>query len=134
MRLLKIASILGHSNRKNNGFLPIMMMATDDEIYNHYLSIIIDLYKDDYIFQKSTKQIIDMGSSFNPIFYDRYPFECDIELENKPEIGKSISIPGWRSSIITNIVDNNIIFTLNSVYVLHSISDLRDKKLKDLGI
>jgi hypothetical protein len=46
----------------------------------------------------------------------------------------SFTVGNWHSSIVEKIINNNIVITKNSVYAIHSVSEFRDKKLKDLGI
>jgi hypothetical protein len=53
-----------------------------------------------------------------------------------PSIGRSFSMDnsGWLTSRVSQIIDDDIIITDNSVYVIYDISKFRDDKLNILGI
>jgi len=126
VEIIKIATILGYSSR-SNGFLPVMMISFNrGDIGDYYSEIVRDICKDEFVFQKTSMDIINSNKS--------YPFNTTVVLDIEPVVGKSLNISAWRSSAITKIIDNNIIITNNSVYALHNVSELRDKKLNDLGI
>ena len=40
----------------------------------------------------------------------------------------------WSTTVVVNIINDDIIITKNSIYAIHDVSKMRDKKLKDLGI
>ena len=56
--------------------------------------------------------------------------------DGSPIVGESYTLDNssWYTSRIERVIDDCIIITKNSVYAIHSISDLRDKKLNNLGI
>ena len=53
-----------------------------------------------------------------------------------PEVGNcfSLNLGGWRTSVVLEIIDENIIITKNSIYAIHDPQKMRDKKIRDLGI
>jgi hypothetical protein len=50
-------------------------------------------------------------------------------------VGQSYELDNnWHTSRIERIIDNCIIVTKNSIYAIHNLQQLRERKIKDLGI
>ena len=56
--------------------------------------------------------------------------------DGRPIVGECYTLDNaiWNTSRISRIIDDCILITKNSVYAIHTVSELRDKKLKELGI
>ena len=56
--------------------------------------------------------------------------------DGRPIVGESYTLDNssWHTSRIERVIDDCILITKNSVYAIHTVSELRDKKLKELGI
>jgi hypothetical protein len=121
IEIIKLGTIINNKT--------ILIVNDGDSIFNHYIDILRSNYKGDCSFLKSTKEIV--GSTF------KWPIQnlkLIGELNGKPVVGKSFSLGSWYSSVVEEIIEEDIIITKNSVYVLYNKSKLRNNKLEDLGI
>ena len=109
----------------------IMVVYNGGPIFDHYVAILKEKCGDEYKFLKTDKNIIGGPYSYRPGNNDPRLFG---ELDGELVIGMSFTVGNWHSSIVEKIINNNIVITKNSVYAIHSVSEFRDKKLKDLGI
>jgi hypothetical protein len=55
-------------------------------------------------------------------------------LEDDPTVGKGLNLGHWRTSVVDRIIEDCVIITRNSVYAIHDLALIREKKLNDLGI
>jgi hypothetical protein len=138
VEILKLGSIIPHViskweslEGKKEGKDTIMVVYNGGPIFDHYVSILKEFCGDEYKFLKTDKNIIGGPYSYRPGNNDPRLFG---ELDGELVIGMSFTVGNWHSSIVEKIINNNIVITKNSVYAIHSVSEFRDKKLKDLGI
>jgi len=119
IRILKLAEI---DNYTHSG--KVMYVDKDNIEKQYYVNILEDFYKNSDI------KILDTSNKFWT--------NNDLRVFNHSEIevGKPFSINGgsWQTSIVEEVIDNVILVTKNSVYVLYNLEELRERKLKDLGI
>lgn len=133
VEIIKISDILGLSNGKT------FLIATDSgNIVDYYNNILIDYIGDKYKIQKTGGGIISQPETINNIIRGKISKGEYIKgiVDNDPKIGESFTINGrsWGTSIVSEIIDNNIIITKNSVYAINNDSIFRDKQIKKLGI
>jgi hypothetical protein len=108
----------------------IMIVSDGGELFDYYVNILRNNC-DDYNYLKTTKSIVGKPHSFK--------FNDDTlkgVSDGNPIIGQSYTINNgsWYTSKIEKIIDDYIIVTKNSVYAIHNLSDLRNKKLSNLGL
>jgi hypothetical protein len=108
----------------------IMIVSDGGPIIDHYVSI-LKKETSGYSFLKTQKKIVGGPFSYRPGNNDSRLIG---ELDGEIVIGMSFAVGNWHSSVVEKIIDNNIIITKNSVYVIHNISQFRDKKIESLGI
>lgn len=106
----------------------IMVVYDGGELFDYYVNILRNNC-DDYNYLKTTKSIVGKP---NPFKNDTLKGVSD----GDPQINQSFTInnSSWYTSKVEKIIDGCILITKNSVYVIHNLSDFRDKKLNDLGL
>lgn len=94
-----------------------------DSISKYYTSILTSKCRGDYNFITTA----DVGRIFKS---DKFIGIAD----DDPKVGDSFKMNNysWQTSVVTRVVNDNIIITKNSVYALHNISLMRDQKLNKL--
>jgi hypothetical protein len=131
VELLKLGYIV-HAVRQDKKNL-IMVAFNGGPLFDYYISILTSQC-DDYEYLKTDKSIIG-GINLNLMNRkDLETFKC--VPDDNPIVGKNFTVNNhyWSTSEVKKIINNNIIITKNSVYAIHDISELRDKKINDLGI
>jgi hypothetical protein len=121
IEIIKLGTIISNKT--------ILIVNDGDSIFNHYIDILRRNYKGDCSFLKTTKEII--GGNFLPGKSNK---KLIGELLESPVVGKPIYLGSWYSSVVEEIIEEDIIITKNSVYVLYNKSKLRNNKLENLGI
>jgi hypothetical protein len=122
-----------------------MIVEEDDSTISHYLSIFKEFatyYLPNYSILRTKGIIRGSGEEFAVRYFSGAPGNLTQHkhIKGKPDgvpiIGKSFTINGlsWGTSQVNAIIDENIIMTKNSVYAIHSISNMREQKLKNLGV
>lgn len=111
----------------------IMVVFDGGKLFDYYIDI-LKKNCDEYSYQKTAQSIVGSPFSFRP----------GVKSENilkgisdgEPIIGQSYTInnSSWHNSKVERIIDGCILITKNSVYAIHNLSDVREKKLKDLGL
>ena len=111
----------------------IMVVFDGGKLFDYYIDI-LKKNCDEYSYQKTAQSIVGSPFSFRP----------GVKSENilkgisdgEPIIGQSYTInnSSWHTSKVERIIDGCILITKNSVYAIHNLSDVREKKLKDLGL
>ena len=138
--IIKLGEILNiHKIPGSKKEIPTIMISTDSgELVDYYNNILVENLKNRYTFQKTSGGIIRINGGILDIINGLKPID-GITIKGIPDsdpiVGKSFSINKgmWVTSVVEEIIDN-IIITRNSVYVIHDISKVRQKKLDDLGI
>lgn len=128
VELYKIATILSSANK------PGMMLVVHNagEPCDSYVKILREHCKE-YSFMKTDKAIIgtpkmSMRSNIQP----GHSFKGT--LDEDPTVGKGLRMGNWRTSVVDRIIKDCVIITRNSVYAIHDLALIREKKLNDLGI
>lgn len=106
----------------------IMIVSDGGELFDYYVNILRNNC-DDYSYLKTTKSIVGKP---NPFKNDTLKGVSD----GYPIIGQSYTInnSSWYTSKVEKIIDDYIIITKNSVYAIHNLLDIREKKLSNLGL
>jgi hypothetical protein len=133
IEILKIGRII--SQMSNTSKKPTLMVVYDaGPVYDHYVNILRKECKNDYQFLKTSKSIIIERISNTGRIGEGHSYVG--KFDDNPQVGKSFTLANgsWSTTPVINIVDENIIITSNSIYAIHDVSKMRDKKLKDLGI
>lgn len=115
----------------------IMIVSDGGKLFNYYVNRLIVNCCDEYSYQRTTQSIVGYPNVFRSSLVGNQPTnELKGISDGDPIVGQSYTInnSSWHSSKVERVIDDCIIITKNSVYAIHSISDIRDKKLKDLGI
>jgi hypothetical protein len=107
----------------------IMVVYDGGELFDYYIGI-LRKNCDEYVYQKTAKSIIGKP----------HPFKFNDDTlkgitDGDPIVGQSYTIgnSSWYTSTVIKIIDDCILITKNSVYAIHNLSDVRDRKLNDLG-
>jgi hypothetical protein len=113
----------------------IMIVSDGGELFDYYISI-LRKNCDEYGYQKTTKSIIGRPHTFRR--WDGLFNEDTLKgiSDGNPIIGQSFTInnSSWYTSKVEKIIDDFIIITNNSVYAIHNLSDVRNKKINNLGL
>lgn len=106
----------------------IMVVCDGGPIFDYYVSMLKENC-DEYRYLNTAQIIVGNQHTLKGI------------PDSDPIVGKPYSINnGWyisgfsASSIVKKIINDNLLISEKSVYVIHDFSQLRDKKLSDLGI
>lgn len=145
VEILKIGSVMAvlpirgtrvYDTSQFGGKQIIMVVSDGDQLFDYYISILRQNC-DEYSFLKTTKSIIGKPQSFRSSLVGNQPVDTLKGIsDGDPVVGQSFTInnSSWGTSKVKKIVDDCIIITKNSVYALHHPQNVRDKKLKNLGI
>ena len=133
--IMPIVPILGTRVYDTSQFRKTTIMVVYDggKLFDYYIDI-LKKNCDEYSYQKTAQSIVGSPFSFKP----------GVKLKNilkglsdeNPVIGQSYTInnSSWYTSKVEKIIEDCIIITKNSVYAIHNLSDVREKKLGDLGL
>jgi len=137
VEILKIGTILPStiSRDKKEGKSTIMIVFNGGPVFDYYIDILKEKCGDEYKYLKTDKAIV--GSINNaPRFAKSDKISNTLKgIQNgDPVVGQSYGIGNWYTSTVIRIIDENILITRNSVYAIHDVSKLREKRLNDLGI
>ena len=135
VEILKIGSII--PSIKSDDKCTIMIVYNGGPIFDHYVSILREKCGDEYKYLKTDQSIV--GGVLRPSYsipgrLSKYYQVLKGIQNDEPEVGKSYSVEHWHTSIVMKIIDEDILITKNSVYAIHDVSKIRDRKLNDLGI
>jgi len=115
---------------------PLMMVVSDaGEPCDAYVKILRERCSDEYSFMKTQKAIIGtpkMGMRGH--VYEGHSIkgkEDASPMEGQPY---TINSGSWHTSRVDKIVDGCVLITKNSVYAIHDLAEIRNKKLDELGI
>lgn len=135
VEIIKLGSILRGGVYE---ITPLIQIISKDEttlnedIISFYLGQLKEYVGDRYLIMK-TKGIV--GSiNFNPYVSIKGPFF--IINDSLPQIGQKFKCNSgnWGTSIVEEIVSDDVFITKNSVYLIYDKSKFRERKLDDLGI
>jgi hypothetical protein len=140
VEVLKIGTIIQPvriNGMYDTSIKPTAMVVFDaGPTFDYYVNILREECKDDYSFLKTAKSIISERFSTRVAGRVGEGHSYVGKFDDYPQVGKSFTLGNgsWSTTTVINIIDENIIITMNSIYAIHDVSKMRDKKLKDLGI
>lgn len=114
----------------------IMVVYDGDQLFDYYVSILMQNCNE-YSFLKTTKSIIGKPLFFrSSLLGNQFMDTLKGLSDGDPVVGQSYTInnSSWYTSKVEKIIDDCIIITKNSVYAIHNLSDVRQKKLDGLGL
>jgi hypothetical protein len=113
----------------------IMIVSDGGELFDYYVNILRNNC-DDYNYLKTTKSIVGKPQTFRSSLVGKPVDTLKGVSDGYPIIGQSYTInnSSWHTSKVEKIIDDYIIVTKNSVYAIHNLSDLRNKKINNLGL
>jgi hypothetical protein len=130
VEIYKIGTILMAIGGKKS---TMMVVNNAGEPCDSYVSILREHCSEEYSFMKTDKAIIGTPKmSMKSHVYEGHSIKG--VLYEPPKVGDSVSLGHWRTSVVDRIIEDCIVITKNSVYVIHNPSLIREKKLNDLGI
>jgi hypothetical protein len=133
VEILKIGTIL--PDIKGGREFTIMVVYNGGSLFDYYVNILKEKCGGEYKYLKTDKAII--GSINNTPRFSKSDVLSDTlkGIQNDdPVIGQSYGVGNWYTSTVNKIIDEDILITRNSVYAIHDVSKLREKRLNDLGI
>jgi len=151
VHIIKIGEIIGPIGERK----AYLMVDEDDDINKYYVNIVREHFKDTHMIMKSsgiirqptwssyTHMIMkSSGIIRQPTWSSYNTFVGMTERpvigipDGEPIIGKSFTInnSSWHTSEVKKIIENDILVTRNSVYLLYNKSNHRDRIIKDLGV
>lgn len=136
VEILKIGSIIPTKGKDT-----IMVVFDGGPLFDHYVKVLKEKCNNEYRYLKGYQSTVGTPEQFRSSLLGRVKVDRikGIQL-SEPKIGYPYFIEGsksesnWHTSEVKRIIDDNILITINSVYVIHDVSKLRDKILNDLGI
>jgi hypothetical protein len=114
----------------------IMVVSDGGYLFDYYINILRSNC-DDYNYLKTAKSIVGKPQTFRSSLVGNQPVDTLKGLsDGDPQIGQSYTInnSSWYTSKVEKIIDGCVIITKNSVYAIHNVSDVRDSKLRNIGI
>ncbi len=132
VEIIKLGDVLGSEKDKN----PFLLIITDGgEIVDHYNEI-LTRNCEDFKIQRTVGGIVQ--ERFGDIARGKiYNGKGRKGIEDgNPIIGESYTLDNgnWHTSRINKIIDDCIIITKNSIYAIHNVSEMRNRRLGELGI
>jgi len=133
VEILKVGTIL--PDIKGGREFTIMVVYNGGSLFDYYVNILKEKCGDEYKYLKTDQAIV--GSINNTPRFSKSDVLSDTlkGIQNDdPVIGQSYGVGNWYTSTVMKIIDEDILITRNSVYAIHDVSKLREKRLNDLGI
>lgn len=142
VEILKIGTIL---NGQKAGFAPdifpmigstIMVVYNAGPVFDYYVDILRDKCGDDYKYLRTDQAIIGKPEVYKGTSSGKFEIENKLigVINYEPMVGISFNLGFWHTSTVMRILDESVFLTKNSVYAIHDVSLLREKRLNDLGI
>jgi hypothetical protein len=134
VEILKIGNILPAVS--SSGKKTIMIVSDGEQLFDYYVSILIQNC-DEYSFLKTSKSIVGKPQVFrSSLLGNQFMDTLKGLSDGDPVVGQSFTIKNssWYTSKVEQIIDDCIIITKNSVYAIHNLSDVRNKKINNLGL
>lgn len=138
VEIIKIGIFWGFDKTK------LIILRNSDPIVDYYVDMLIEAHKEDgieysYIKTGDNTIITQKPYIFRKLLNKGIKDDCKY-IKGIPDyfpiIGKIFSINNgnWGTSLVDRIINDTIIITNNSIYAIHSIGYIRNKKLDYLGI
>ena len=130
VEIYKIGTILGAIGGKKS---TMMVVNNAGEPCDSYVRILREHCSEEYSFMKTDKAIIGTPKmSMKSHVYEGHSIKGF--LDAAPQVGNSLAVGHWRTSVVDRVIEDCIVITKNSVYAIHNPVLIREKKLNDLGI
>ena len=132
VEIIKLGDVLGSEKDKN----PFLLIITDGgDIVDHYNEILVKNCKDCKI-QRTVGGIVQ--ERFGDMVRGKISNgkgRVGIE-DGSPIVGGTYTLDNgtWHTSRINKVIDGCILITKNSIYAIHNISEMRNRRLNELGI
>ena len=134
VEILKIGTFLPTIGKEENKDT-IMVVYDGGSIFDYYVEVLKEKCGDKYNYLKTAQSIVGMPEQGISSLLRHEKFDRIKGIQNgEPKIGVSFGVNHWYTSTVNDIIDGNILITRNSVYAIHDISKIREKRLNDLGI
>lgn len=138
VEILKIGSIIPRviGDKINADSETIMVVFNGGPLFDHYVAILKEKCGDKYKYLKTDQSIVGTPD-IRPDRFSKFDKKSNTlkGIQNAdPVVGQSYGIGSWYTSTVHKIIDDDILLTRNSVYAIHNVEKIRDKKLNDLGI
>lgn len=115
---------------------PLMMVVSDaGEPCDAYVKILRERCSGEYSFLKTQKAIIGtpkMGMRGH--VYEGHSIKGSEDASPMEGQPYTINSGSWHTSRVDKVVDGCVLITKNSVYAIHDLAEIRNKKLDELGI
>ena len=115
----------------------IMIVYDGGKLFDYYVARLIINCGDEYSYQRTAQSIVGYPNVFRSSLVGNQPVDTLKGIsDGDPIVGQSYTInnSSWYTSKVERIIDGCILITKNSVYAIHNLSDVREKKLGDLGL
>ena len=142
VEIIKIGEILGNING-GGAIKPFVLTITDGgEIVDYYLDIFLrnmqdELRENGVGIQKTAGGIVSATPHFGDIIKGKVPTgkgRKGIE-DGEPIVGQPYLLKdGWHTSRVDKVIEGCVLITRNSIYAIHNLQNIRNRKLDDLGI
>jgi hypothetical protein len=133
VEILKIGTIL--PDIKGGREFTIMVVYNGGSVFDYYVNILKEKCGDEYKYLKTDQSIVGTPEQFRSSLVGHKKVDRIKGIQNAdPVVGQSYGVGNWYTSTVNKIIDDNILITRNSVYAIHDVSKLREKRLNDLGI
>jgi hypothetical protein len=113
-----------------------MMVVSDaGEPCDAYVKILRERCSGEYSFLKTQKAIIGtpkMGMRGH--VYEGHSIKGSEDASPMEGQPYTINSGSWHTSRVDKVVDGCVLITKNSVYAIHDLAEIRNKKLDELGI
>jgi len=116
---------------------PLMMVVSDaGEPCDSYVKILRERCSDEYSFLKTQKTIIGTPPKLGMRAKVQRGHSIIGTEDAPPMEGQPYAIDSgsWHTSRVDKVVDGCVLITKNSVYAIHDLAEMRNKKLDELGI
>ena len=143
VEVIKLGEIIGRLSGEG-ALKPVVMTITDGgEIVDYYLDIFLRNMKDELKengvrIQRTAGGIVSATPHFGDILRGKVPTgkgRKGIE-DGEPIVGESYTLDNnsWHTSRVDRVIENCVLVTKNSIYAIHTLQNIRNRKLDDLGI
>lgn len=127
IEVIKIADIIRDISGKDKQ--TVMIISDGDSKIEFYTSLFIKEKSNNYNILKTAGGIIEQ-----PFLKERGKAIIGV-CDDNPKVGKIFTINdyiSWHTSKVVDIIENCVLITMNSVYVIHNDSNLRNLKLNKI--
>lgn len=138
VEVIKIGEVLS----RNKSIVSFLTITDGGEIVDYYLGIFLRNMEDEIkekniTVQKTAGGVVSATPRFGDILKGKVPTgkgRKGIE-DGEPIVGDAYQLKdGWHTSRVERIIEDCVLITRNSIYAIHNLQNIRNRKLDDLGI